>query len=104
MIARGKNRFFDFFLPSLSPQLPNPPVLQARVNIITGAFESASIVFFTIELLSKATPQNTKSTKFAFNVFDGTAILQASHFIELAICVFLVKLNFKKTLNLFVYN
>ena len=61
------------------------------------------------ELLSKAIPQNTKScTKFSFNVFDGTSkshsnFTRQPFYCQLAIYVFLVKLNLK-TFNLLVYN
>ena len=46
------------------------------------------------ELLSKSTPQNTKMLYKVLTV-SSAAILHASHFIELEICVFLVKLNIK---------
>ena len=42
----------------------------------TSRFGSASIDLKK-EILSKATPQNTKScTKFAFNIFDGIKVAQ----------------------------
>ena len=46
---------------------------SASIELRKSYFLKSASIKLKTELLSKATPQNTKScTKFAFNVFDGT--------------------------------